>query len=149
MMAIEKGTYALIAALEQDVTITVGRLARFSFPAGCYLYAGSARGGLVQRVRRHVRREKRLRWHIDYLLEHAEVMEVWYKREEQTHECLWAAAARALPRSSTVARGFGSSDCRCPTHLVHFPSQPSLARFRQGLGDEGRGVRRASPDGFR
>ena len=147
-MTIEKGTYALVAALEQDTVITVGKLGRFSFPGGFYLYAGSARGGLVQRVRRHVRREKRLRWHIDYLLEHAEVIEVWYALGEENHECTWARAALSMPRSRLVVRRFGSSDCRCPTHLLYFPRRPSLSRFRQELGQGKRGLKKARPADF-
>ena len=46
-------------------------------------------------------------------------------------ECTWAATLLRLPRARPVARGFGSSDCRCPTHLVHFPEgMMSTTRLR-------------------
>ena len=147
-MAVQKGTYALVIALEGEVTIAVGRLGHFAFPRGYYLYAGSARGGLAQRVGRHLRREKRLRWHIDYLLERAEVVEVWYAPGDERRECLWAAAARDMPQARIIAPGFGSSDCRCPSHLLFFPRQPSFTLFRQRLGEEGRRLERATPGGF-
>ncbi len=147
-MAVHKGTYALVIALEDEATITVGRLGSFAFPRGYYLYAGSARGGLAQRVGRHLRRQKRLRWHIDYLLQRAEVVEVWYAPGDERRECAWAAAAREMPRARIIAPRFGSSDCRCPSHLLHFARRPSFTRFRRQLGDEGRRLKRATPDGF-
>lgn len=132
-----KGTYALIIALENETNIAVGKLGRFTFPSGYYIYVGSARGGISQRVRRHLRQEKRLRWHIDYLLEHAKVVEVWYT--ENSHECLWAYAAKEMPQGRILVQGFGSSDCRCPSHLIYFPLLPPFKLFRQML--EGRSYR--------
>ena len=58
-MAREAGTYALLLALGKEATITVGKLGTFLFPAGYYLYIGSARGGLLHRVRRHLQQEKK------------------------------------------------------------------------------------------
>jgi len=147
-MAIQKGTYALVMALEGEATLAIGRLGHFAFPRGYYVYAGSARGGLAQRVGRHLRREKRLRWHIDYLLQRAEVVEVWYAPGDERRECLWAATAMDMPRGQVIAPGFGSSDCRCPSHLIFFPRRPSFARFRQRLGEQGRQLHRATPGGF-
>ena len=47
-----KGAYALVLHLERKEEITVGRLGTFAFPAGYYLYAGSALGpgGLEARL---------------------------------------------------------------------------------------------------
>ena len=49
-------------------TVTVGRLGRFRFPPGVYVYTGSARRNLEARSRRHLSRTKNLHWHSDYLL---------------------------------------------------------------------------------
>jgi Uri superfamily endonuclease len=147
-MAVHKGTYALVIALERESTVAVGKLGHFAFPPGYYVYAGSARGGLPQRVGRHLRRQKRLRWHIDYLLERAEVVEVWYAPGDERRECLWAATAREMPQAHIIAPRFGSSDCRCRSHLLYFPRRPSFTLFRQRLGEEGRQLRRATPGGF-
>ena len=38
----EKGSYVLLIALDKDATVAVGKLGTFSFPAGYYLYVGSA-----------------------------------------------------------------------------------------------------------
>lgn len=156
-MSQTKGTYALLLQLEEPREITVGRLGRFVFPAGYYLYVGSALGpgGLEARLARHLARshtsriplqlerrdrgvrpgdlrgKKRLRWHIDYLLECARLIEVWSVPSGERLECLWARAARELPGAQIPVPGFGASDCRCPAHLVHFATRPSLAPLRQ------------------
>ena len=62
------GTYQLVIHLEADRIITVGKLGRFHFPAGYYIYSGSAQKNLTHRISRHLRKKKPLRWHIDYLL---------------------------------------------------------------------------------
>ncbi|MBE0415436.1 MAG: GIY-YIG nuclease family protein [Dehalococcoidia bacterium] len=148
----EKGTYALIIALKRETTITVGKLGRrggeneIAFPAGYYIYVGSARGGLYPRVSRHLREGKRLRWHIDYLLEHAKVAEVWWTEDSQ--ECLWACAAKGMPHARILVPGFGSSDCRCPAHLIYFPSLPSFELFQKALGEKGAQLKRTNPGEF-
>jgi len=127
----EKGTYLLGLSLEEDVTLTVGRLGRFAFPAGYYAYAGSARGpgGLSARLARHRRREKRFHWHVDYLLAHARLMEVWTVVSEQRLECSWAQAVMEMIGAEVIAPRFGASDCNCPAHLVYFPQPPAAAQI--------------------
>ena len=117
-----KGTYALVLALDEPSVITVGKLTTFTFPPGYYVYLGSALGGLYGRVRRHVRGGKRAHWHIDYLRRQARVVEVWYIVAEDRLECDWYQAAAAMPKALVPVAGFGSSGCRCRSHLVHFPS---------------------------
>jgi len=181
---VDKGTYALVMALKSDAAIAVGRLgcsggtggeSEITFPAGYYVYFGSARAGLSARVGRHLKREKRSHWHIDYLVQSAKVMEVWYvvageevewgerkkevewrERKEvkgaggvRKKECLWCQVARGMPQGQTLIPGFGSSDCRCPAHLVYFPSPPSFELFRQMLDERGYGAKKASPLDFK
>lgn len=126
-----KGTYALILRLECSEEITVGKLGVFSFPAGYYLYLGSALGpgGLEARLARHRRRDKKLRWHIDYLLEQAQLVEVWSVASTDKLECRWAQAARQLPGAEIPVPGFGSSDCRCPSHLIYLAREPAREEF--------------------
>ena len=127
-----KGSYVLVIDLEQDTRLTVGRLGTFDFPAGRYLYLGSALNGLEGRVRRHLRRDKKLHWHVDYLTTAADVSEVWWAISEERLECRWAEAALARG-GQVVAPGFGSSDCRCPTHLVYVGAGEKLGLVREGL----------------
>ncbi len=132
------GTYVLILHLDQDRDIQVGRLGAFHFPAGFYAYPGSAYGpgGLRARLTRHVAGGKHRHWHIDYLRQVAPVRALWLA-EDQRQECAWAQALARLPLAHQPVPGFGASDCRCPSHLFHFPQPPSLARFRRELDAPG------------
>lgn len=124
-----RGTYVLVPRLVEETHIRVGKLGEFSFPAGHYLYVGSAQGsgGLAARVARHRRTEKRLHWHIDYLTRRADVIDVWYVESPRHLECAVAEAIAALPGARVLVPGFGSSDCRRPAHLFYFSGLPDLA----------------------
>jgi Uri superfamily endonuclease len=63
-----KGIYTLIIRLDDDVSVNIGALGKVSFGKGLYIYVGSAQTNLEQRVKRHLRKEKRLFSHVDYLL---------------------------------------------------------------------------------
>ncbi len=124
-----RGTYTLVIYLSRAQTIRIGALGEFNFPRGYYLYIGSAMNGLAQRIARHVRPDKKMHWHIDYLLAHAQIKEVWAHQGADRLECLWAQAALALPGARIIVPRFGASDCDCATHLVYFAKRPpSLAR---------------------
>lgn len=130
-----KGVYALVLRLEGREEITIGRLGKFAFPAGYYLYVGSAlgAGGLEARLARHRRRDKKLHWHIDYLLEQAQLVEVWSAASTDRLECRWAQATRQLSGAEILIPGFGSSDCRCPTHLIYLTRKPTYQEFAANL----------------
>jgi len=113
----DRGVYQLLVRLGEPAVVEVGALGELCFEAGYWVYTGSARRGLRARVRRHLSRRKKLHWHIDYLLEQACVVGVRAFREGQIGEC---AAHRALAaRFREGPAGFGSSDCRCLSHLVY------------------------------
>jgi len=145
---VRKGTYLLLIALGKESHIAVGRLGLFTFPPGYYIYVGSAQGGLYPRVNRHLKGEKRRRWHIDYLLDFAQVVEVWYAPGGESQECLWCQIAREMPQGEILAKGFGSSDCRCPSHLIYLPTLPSFALFRERLGERGSLLKGTKPAEF-
>jgi Uri superfamily endonuclease len=145
-MAVARGSYALVLALDSGTDIAVGGLGSRYFPPGYYVYVGSALGGLFSRVRRHVRGGGRTHWHIDYLRRHAGVAEVWYLVSDTRWECAWYRAVSTMPRARVPVAGFGSSGCGCPSHLAHFASAPSFEDFRRRLGDRGLGLRRLTPE---
>jgi Uri superfamily endonuclease len=147
MAEAEPGTYALLLKLDKQERITVGKLGTFDFTEGYYLYVGSALGpgGLRARLARHQRGSKspsksnssqtgkKLHWHIDYLLQRARLIEVWSVASEERLECQWGEVTRALSGAQVPVRGFGSSDCRCPAHLIYFSVRPNCAQFVQAL----------------
>ena len=61
-------TYQLFIDVQQPVTLAIGKLGSFDFPAGHYIYTGSAKRNIEARIARHLAKDKKLRWHIDYLL---------------------------------------------------------------------------------
>jgi Uri superfamily endonuclease len=115
-----KGSYALLLRLEEPAALQVGKLGKFAFAAGYYLYLGSALGpgGLAARLRRHLTADKRPFWHIDYLRPRTAVVGVWLSTDGRNWEHEWATAALALPGTTIAVPRFGASDCRCQTHLV-------------------------------
>lgn len=117
---VDRGVYQLHIYLPRATTMEVGRLGTFRFPAGWYVYTGSAMNGLEARVQRHRRREKKLKWHVDHLLQHALVRSVVTVPTTERIECAWNERTLAQPGARVVAKRFGSSDCRCTSHLIYF-----------------------------
>lgn len=118
----EPGLYRLWLDLPHDVPIRVGALGTHHFRAGRYAYTGSARYGIAARVRRHLQAEKPLRWHIDYVIPFATLRGVESFAETGLTECDLNRETLVIPEAQVPVRGFGSSDCRCPAHLVHVPA---------------------------
>jgi Uri superfamily endonuclease len=109
-----KGSYVLLIALPEQQTITVGSLKAVHFPHGYYAYAGSAMGGLKSRLSHHLKGNKKPHWHIDYLLEHASLNSIILCETKGKVECI---IAQALSHQFDFVPGFGSSDCKCKSHL--------------------------------
>jgi len=120
------GIYHLLIHLPQNTKISVGKLGCSHFPAGYYVYTGSALGGLGSRIARHRRREKRLHWHIDYLLQHGNIIDAITHGTKKRLECRFNRHILSLPDSRILVKGFGSSDCKCKSHLVYFEEKPAM-----------------------
>lgn len=114
----EKGAYLLAIRLDRPLEGEL-RGSPFVLPAGQYLYAGNARGpgGIAARLSRHLRRDKKIHWHIDRLTLGAHDMTAL--AFPGGSECaLMARLSRSGAGEFPVA-GFGCSDCRtCPAHLL-------------------------------
>jgi Uri superfamily endonuclease len=146
------GTYALFLHLPESRQLRVGGLGELFFPAGDYIYLGSAcgPGGLRARLGRHLRGHGTPRWHIDYLRELAPVSGYSYLKAGQGAqnlperslmpgreklECRWSQALAALPGASVPAPGFGASDCSagCRAHLVAFSHEVDTKKICSAL----------------
>jgi Uri superfamily endonuclease len=127
----EYGTYVLTLRLERRRRLAVGKLGRFDFPPGFYAYVGSAfgPGGLPARLKHHLTSRSKPHWHIDYLRRAARPVSLWASGEWARREHLWAEVLSQMPGVETPAPGFGSSDCRCPTHLFRFTGTPQFNEF--------------------
>lgn len=120
-------SYQLHISVGHPLNLTIGRLGHFSFPAGKYIYTGSARRHLEARIARHLRHKKILRWHIDWLLTAPGVRIVAVTRSK-FKEC----ALNQRTAGRTLVPGFGASDCcmRCNSHL-RFVAKTGITRARQ------------------
>ncbi|MGQ9693167.1 MAG: DNA/RNA nuclease SfsA [Thermodesulfobacteriota bacterium] len=117
-----RGAYILILYLPARKSLLIGSLGLVHFPAGYYLYVGSAKKNLEQRISRHKRQRKKPFWHIDYFLEHAQFYKSLPFRTSSAIEC---DLARALSKiSSWEIPRFGSSDCSCNSHLFGIKKDP-------------------------
>ena len=115
-----RGAYCLCIYITVDAEIDVGALGRIRFPQGRYIYVGSAMNGLKARVCRHMNTSRgiygAIHWHIDYLLKEPKVSieSIYIQETDRREECIIASAISELGKP---VKGFGSSDCRCFSHL--------------------------------
>jgi len=125
-----KGIYVLIIKVKKEISPTIGNLGKMKFMPGLYAYVGSAQSNLEQRIKRHLRKNKQLFWHIDYLLNEnaTTISKVFVKNAAKTEECVVADILRT--RSESV-EGFGSSDCSCKSHLFRIKGLEVLSDFMQ------------------
>ncbi len=136
----EPGTYLLCFRVEEPLRLSVGRLGEHLLEPGVYVYVGSAfgPGGLGARLRRHLRREKRVHWHIDHLTVKAPVSGViavkWARLEAR-----WAGRLCHHPETSMPIAGFGAGDARpgeCKAHLFAMPPETTLEVLEPWLLDD-------------
>ena len=111
-----KGSYVLLVKLLEERTIRTGSLNAVKFPRGYYAYVGSAMNGFKSRLSHHLKRDKKLHWHIDYLLQEASITDIIIGESGDRIEC---AIAQALSSQFDSIPGFGSSDCKCRSHLFY------------------------------
>ena len=138
------GSYALVLRLPSRRKIIVGKLGLVEFHRGYYIYFGSALGGLNARVARHLRNEKKLHWHADYLSADVPWEYAWHLPDGQRWECVWATAAASMDGVAVPVPGFGSSDCGCPSHLVRVNNAKEARKLLRGLTPAPRRLRRGS-----
>lgn len=135
------GSYCLLLFLPRRATIKVGQLGSLDFKRGYYLYLGSAfgPGGLRARIQRHLMKDKKHHWHIDYLRARAKVKAVWVDCSNGNMEHRWAWKLITNAIECNPIEKFGCSDCNCASHLFYFKRCPgpkilvqgeSLARFK-------------------
>lgn len=113
-----KGIYLLLINCRKTQSIQIGKLGVIDFIRGSYLYIGSALNGIARRVSRHLKVKKNNFWHIDYLLSnrHVNIEKVYGLESDKMIEC---QIAEKIGGSAESIEGFGSSDCRCRSHLFY------------------------------
>lgn len=129
------GTYTLIFSSSVNLPINIGKLGSLFLQPGFYVYVGSAfgPGGLRARIKHHFNRSSRPHWHLDYLSPILSPCEIWYTCDQTRREHQWATIHSQTRGVILPLPGFGSSDCRCRSHLFFYKSKPSGNYFRRKI----------------
>jgi len=111
-----RGIYVILLKLKKPAAVKVGKIGVIDFKKGYYAYVGSALNGIEARVKRHLRKQKKIHWHIDYLLQEpaAKVEKVYVLETKEPLECF---TAQVLASVFTSIPRFGATDCKCTSHL--------------------------------
>lgn len=116
------GDYMIVLRLEAPQTIAVGSLGPVPFAEGYYVYVGSAKKNLDQRMAHHRALRKKMHWHMDYLRKETDFVGAIPIR---TCDDLEHDLARALSEiADWDVPEFGCSDCHCRSHLFGFRENP-------------------------
>ena len=119
-----RGTYTLLLACKRPFKLRIGRLGQTEIEKGYYLYTGSALGtgavSLEQRIARHQRRNKHVKWHVDYLTTRREitVVNVICLEAEKRLECRISRHILSDFKGKPIIPRAGASDCKCSGHLL-------------------------------
>ncbi len=133
--------YILFIKVDRDTVLSVGSLGEIKFKKGVYVYVGSGGRNIYKRIGRHFKREKRLRWHIDYLTTRYQPYKAWIiQGKDLDEERLVATLIERYP----YVKGFGASDSRHPSHLFHLNNN-ELKKLREILQKIGLKIQEFKP----
>jgi len=120
----DRGNYLIVGELKKAKKILIGKLGEIEFKKGYYLYVGRAMKNLTKRIKRHLRKKKKKRWHIDYLIDYLKDLKAIPIRSEKNFECELAQDLAKI--NFFPIKKFGASDCFCKSHLYYSPINPFL-----------------------
>jgi len=171
----EKGIYCILLDVSPGV-YSIGALGVIHFD-GYYVYVGSAQNNISKRISRHLRKDKKTKWHVDYLTGYSDndvrdELGASKNRDEDVHPALKnkdkdihpklegrkkkispASVKRIYIRKDAMrseecvtagilaeyfkpVKNFGSSDCKCVSHLFHIDDKEKLDKMLRGMGFE-------------
>jgi len=129
------GAYVLFVKLGRRLALRDTSLGPQGLAPGRYAYCGSAHGsgGLAGRLRRHLRPDKVVRWHVDRLTGAGRIFALALAPGGQ--ECALVDGLARRPGVTVPLAGFGSSDCaRCPAHLLRIEGTVDPRNLTEALG---------------
>jgi Uri superfamily endonuclease len=116
------GCYQLFLLNKKEQNIHVKSLGLLNFPSGYYIYTGSHKRFLLNRVKRHLNKNKKIYWHIDVLtMNHSFEIKYVLLYLNYLKECEINQKYNRLGKLKNVHPGFGNSDCKngCISHLLY------------------------------
>lgn len=82
---------------------------------------GTAQKNMIQRISRHIKREKKIRWHIDYITSNPDfkIINCYISELSKEYECKIVRQLETAFKFDAPVKKFGSSDCKtCTSHLL-------------------------------
>jgi Uri superfamily endonuclease len=112
-----RGGYLLLIHLKYPLEVKT-RSKKFQLSSGWYVYVGSAMNTLLGRLHHHEGRKRKPFWHIDFLLQEADLRYAFLLPWNQPLESLISSriSGRPIP-------GFGASDVREDSHLFWYSEE--------------------------
>jgi len=128
-----KGTYVILLECPENCKLSIGSLGEVSFKKGYYAYVGSAMNNLEKRLKRHLSKDKKVFWHIDYLTtsENFIIRKVFIKISNRKEE---DKVAEILEKEFSYISKFGSSDSKNKSHLFIIKKVDDLIKILKNLG---------------
>lgn len=117
-----RGYYLLVYENISYFIKEVGSLGRNQFPPGFYIYVGSARNNLFKRLEYHRKKSRTRHWHLDYIKENFKLVCEIPIVTQKDIEC--SLADKMIELGGVGVNRFGSSDCKCKSHLIYFHNNP-------------------------
>lgn len=135
IFAVKSGIYLLEIIASRDFFVGIKKFREITFPAGYYYYAGSAQKNFASRIKRHLKHEKVIHWHIDHLttISSNEISSIYYvANAERDLEVELAKSLISEFGCEVIVEKFGSSDTpESITHLVYRKSPLSPDTLRE------------------
>ena len=116
------GVYYIVLWNDKDRIIKCGSPGEVEFIKGYYVYCGSGRNNLFKRIEHHRKKTKKKHWHMDYITAEMKIAADIPVITDEYTEC--DLAEILLQNSGEPVTNFGSTDCRCGSHLHYFRDNP-------------------------
>jgi Uri superfamily endonuclease len=140
---VKSGIYILEIFAGQPFQLLIKKFSGVKFDKGYYYYVGSAQKNFYHRIKRHLRKNKKIHWHIDHIttIPSNKIIAVYYiKNGPKNMEIKIANDMLVFPQITIPAKGFGNSDnpeaeshlfySKTKNHFSHFISRyQSMVRF--------------------
>ncbi|GBD91317.1 hypothetical protein BMS3Abin04_02044 [bacterium BMS3Abin04] len=128
-----KGIYILEIFAEKSFKVNSKKFYGKIFKDGYYYYVGSAQKNLKSRIDRHLKREKKLHWHIDYItaIRTNTISNIYlFPDKDKDFECSLVQDLLKNTLLYTPVKDFGNSDCSiCDSHLLYKKKRITYSHF--------------------
>lgn len=121
-------SYILFIRIKRYIKARIGARGVEEFAAGYYMYIGSGKKNLMERIKRHLKMRKKKFWHIDYILTKKDVSIIDIFVSEKTESQI---VNRVLNLNSVKPfdRRFGASDTVNITHLFYLKNKATINKI--------------------